>query len=134
PEQQRTKFSNWLKAHGVKNSGSTSSYIKALDLLKKPLGYNIFETTDAQILGELYQDLINNQRDKEGKYYNHQTPSYGDKGFFSAAVQKYINFLSQTENFDKFNSNPSLDHKLKDFDSSEQIFNAASFHLQDFFK
>jgi len=88
-------FTKWLKKiyNKSSNSGTISSYIKAIELLSEKIGYNIFQSTDINKLKELYEDLIKEQKKEEGPYHNEEAPSYGKNGFYSASVNSYIEFL-----------------------------------------
>src|SRR5690606_9800885 len=55
----------------------------------------IFEVNDLKFLDDLYQELIREQRNIDGKYYYSKSPSYGDNGYYSAAIREYINFHKQ---------------------------------------
>lgn len=57
------------------------------------LVYNIFENTNLLVLDKLYKDLLQNQKDKNGIYFNKDSSSYGEKGFYSASLRTYIDFL-----------------------------------------
>lgn len=85
-------YSKYLDSIYNENSGTKSSYLKAIDILSKTISYNIYEVNDIQKLQELYQDLINEQRNTEGKYFHKEAPSYGQNGFYSASIKTYIDF------------------------------------------
>ncbi|MBZ9786423.1 EVE domain-containing protein [Psychroflexus sp. CAK57W] len=89
----RKAFSNWLTKKYGENSGTTSSYIKAIDILSQILNKELFETNDDSFLDTLYKDLIKEQRDQNSKYYHADAPSYGDNGFYSASIKSYREFL-----------------------------------------
>jgi hypothetical protein len=89
----RQEFTNWLTTKYGENSGTTSSYIKAIDILSKILSKELFKTTDESYLDSLYKDLIKEQRNAEGKYYHSDAPSYGSNGFYSASIKSYREFL-----------------------------------------
>lgn len=86
-------YSNWLVKKIPKNSGAKSSYIRAIDLLSETLGYPIFEENSFEKMDLLYEDLIVEQREEGGKYWNAKSTSYGLKGFYSAAIKTYSDFL-----------------------------------------
>lgn len=86
-------YSNWLVTKIPQNSGSKSSYIRAIDLLSETLGHPIFEENDIEKMDSLYEDLKVEQRVEGGKYWNAKSTSYGLKGFYSAAIKTYSDFL-----------------------------------------
>lgn len=92
-ETIREKFSNWLR--GIENSNKINSYLCAIDILNETLGKDIYLEKNIAILTLLYQDLIENQRDKKGKYFYASAPSYGNNGFYSASVKAFIEFLKE---------------------------------------
>ncbi|MBZ9778448.1 EVE domain-containing protein [Psychroflexus sp. CAK8W] len=94
PEKDNRKaFSNWLTKRYGENSGTTSSYIKAIDILSQILSKELFKTNDDSFLDTLYKDLIKEQRNQNSKYYHADAPSYGDNGFYSASIKSYREFL-----------------------------------------
>jgi DNA replication protein DnaC len=94
----REKYSNWLK--GNENSNKISSYLRAIDILNEILDNDLYLENDLTELDKLYQDLITNQRDVNGKYYYQKAPSYGNNGFYSASVKAFKEFLQNGENME----------------------------------
>lgn len=94
-------YSNWLDLNSPKESGKKSSYIRAIELLSETIGYQIFEEDKVEKMDLLYEDLILEQRIKDGKYWNENKPSYGGNGFYSAAIKTYSDFLKSTNSKDK---------------------------------
>ncbi|WP_019670783.1 McrB family protein [Eudoraea adriatica] len=92
----RKEFSAWLAQNFEISNGTSSSYIKALDILSKILKKELFTVTDNIFLNDLYEDLIAKQKEPNGRYFYKKSPSYGRKGFYSAAVSSYIQFLDTT--------------------------------------
>lgn len=92
-KDHRSEFTSWLNKKYGENSGTTSSYVKAIDILSKILDKEILKTTDESFLDTLYKDLLKEQKNKEGKYYNSDAPSYGSNGFYSASIKSYTEFL-----------------------------------------
>jgi 5-methylcytosine-specific restriction endonuclease McrBC GTP-binding regulatory subunit McrB len=88
-------YSNYLTTIYDENSGTKTSYIKAIEILSKLLSYNVFEVNDLLQLQQLYADLIKEQRNTEGKYFHPEAPSYGQNGFYSASIKTYIDFHKQ---------------------------------------
>ena len=89
------EYSNYLSTIYSENSGTKTSYIKAIEILSDLLDYNIFEVNDVLQLQQLYADLIKEQRNTEGKYFHPEAPSYGQNGFYSASIKTYIDFHKQ---------------------------------------
>ena len=99
----RLEFSSWLIKKYGENSGTNSSYINAIDVLSQILSRELFKISDENFFKILYQDLIKEQKNTKGKYYNSSTPSYGSKGFYSASVKQYLEFLNSLNlNISKF--------------------------------
>jgi hypothetical protein len=90
----REDFIQWLNQKYLTNSSTSSSYIRAIDLLSILLDKDIYAIADNFYLNSLYEDLLKEQKNKEGKYYHSDAPSYGENGFYSAAIKSYIEFLS----------------------------------------
>ena len=89
----RIAFTNWLTEKYGQNSGTTSSYIKAIDLLSQTLSKKLFNISDDNYFETLYNDLVLNQREPEGKYFHSESPSYGQNRFYSASIKSYREFL-----------------------------------------
>ena len=89
----RQEFTRWLTNKYGENSGTTSSYIKAIDILSQILSKELFKTTDDSYLDTLYKDLIKEQRNDDSKYFHKDAPSYGSNGFYSASIKSYREFL-----------------------------------------
>lgn len=103
-KDHREEFTNWLTIKYGENSGTSSSYVKAIDILSQILSKELFKTTDDNYLESLYKDLIKEQRNQEGKYFHSDAPSYGSNGFYSASIKSYREFLktiNQTESIVK---------------------------------
>jgi 5-methylcytosine-specific restriction protein B len=94
-------YSKWLVTKIPKDSGSKSSYIRAIDLLSQTLGYSIFEENNIKKINLLYKDLIVKQGIEGGKYWNTKSTSYGASGFYSAAIKKYSDFLKSLNSIDE---------------------------------
>jgi len=92
-KDNRESFTIWLTKKYGEDSGTSSSYIKAIDILSQILSKELFKTTEDNYLESLYKDLIKEQRNKEGKYYHSDAPSYGSNGFYSASIKSYREFL-----------------------------------------
>ena len=103
----KLKFKKWLdKQYG--DTGTPSSYLKAVEILNAKLNTQLFTITDLQYLRDLFEDLIINQRNPDGKYFHSKSPSYGNKGFYSAAIKSYINFLENSLITTQINNNEKI--------------------------
>lgn len=94
-------FIDWLDKNLGDGSGAKSSYIAAIEILSGILNYSIFEVDDIDELKLLYKDVLANQGDENGKYFNSKAPSYGTKRFYSASLKNYIKFLENESNLSK---------------------------------
>jgi len=99
-KDHRQEFTNWLTNKYGEDSGTTSSYIKAIDILSQILSKELFKTTDDKYLEILYKDLIKEQRNQDGKYFHSDSPSYGNNGFYSASIKSYREFLKSINQTD----------------------------------
>lgn len=97
-KNNKEAFFLWLTKKYGQNSGAVGSYVKAIEILSKILSKELFETTDENYLNSLYDDLIKEQRNPDGKYYHSEAPSYGSNGFYSASIKSYSEFLKQKDN------------------------------------
>ncbi len=123
-ENYKDAFRSWLLENTAPNSGSVGSYIKSIDWLSEKLyernkieSKSIFEIEDLEFLRALYQEVKKIQTDKRSFIYNHDAPSYGDRYYYSASLNKYIEFLQQ---------NPSEDSVV------HENANLISFSTKDF--
>ena len=101
----REAFTEWLIRKYGENSGTTSSYIKAIDIMSQILSKELFQTKDDVFLSSLYKDLIKEQRNQSGKYYHANAPSYGSNGFYSASIKSYREFLKTNLDQQELNNN-----------------------------
>ena len=91
----KKQFIEWLNNNNTNDGGTKSSYLKALEKVSERVKYDIFTTDDLFKLNELYADVLREQKDDNSIYFDVQAPSYGRKGFYSAAINKYIEFIIQ---------------------------------------
>ena len=101
----KEQFIDWLDKNLGDGSGAKSSYIAAIDILSGILNYSIFEVDDIDEMKLLYKDVLANQGDENGKYFNSKAPSYGTKRFYSASLSNYIKFLEKESNVSKIVKN-----------------------------
>ncbi|WP_276530866.1 AAA family ATPase [Aestuariivivens sediminis] len=92
----KEKFKKWLEK-GKIESGKVSSYLRAIDILINNFNVKVYSENDLNKLNDLYEDLLLHQNEVNGKYYYQEAPSYGQSGFFSAAIGQYIEFLNNTQ-------------------------------------
>ena len=91
----KEEYKKWMESKSNKNNSNViSSYIKSIEILSEILDYDIFKVEDTKKLKILYDDLLNEQKNINGKYYHETAPSYGNNGFYSASINSYINFLN----------------------------------------
>jgi len=91
----KKQFIEWLNNNNTNDGGTKSSYLKALEKVSEKVKYDIFATDDLFKLNELYADVLREQKDDNSIYFDAQAPSYGRKGFYSASINKYIEFIKQ---------------------------------------
>jgi 5-methylcytosine-specific restriction enzyme B len=89
----KAEFEKWLKSKNELESGKVSSYLRAIDILRNEFKVQIYEEDEIEILEDLYEDLKQHQKERNGKYFYIGAKSYGEGGFYSAAVGAYIEFL-----------------------------------------
>ena len=99
-KDHRQEFTSWLTKKYGEDSGTSNSYIKAIEILSQILSKELFTTTDDKYLEILYKDLIKEQRNKNGKYFHSDSPSYGNNGFYSASIKSYREFLKSINQTD----------------------------------
>lgn len=117
---RREDFIIWLNKKYGEENGTNTSYVRAIDILCELLNVDLYSVSKKDYFTELYNDLIENQKDQSGKYYYEKAKSYGEKGFYSAAIQTYITFLSSdinsinepALNYVSMNTKPSLNQIL----------------------
>jgi len=100
-------FEKWFKSHNKKDTGTYSSYLKSLEYLSESLYENkkinkksIYQIDDLTLLENIYTEVLSLQRNPNAYFFRSRTPSYGTQGFYSAAVNKYIEYL-KTLNMNK---------------------------------
>ena len=94
----KKQYTEWLKQNSPDKSNRINSYVKAIELLSTKVLYDIFECNDVQKLQQLYEDLLKEQKNVNGKYYDENASSYGLNGFYSASINSYIEFLKTIQN------------------------------------
>ena len=89
----KEEYIKWMNEISPNDSNKTTSYVRAIEILSEITQSNIFESDDISKLESLYAELLREQRNKQGKYYYTEAPSYGDSGFYSASIKTYSSFL-----------------------------------------
>lgn len=96
PKQQmgdiKAEFTAWLKS---KLESSTSSYLRAIDVLEVEFGIPVYSEKNQTKLESLYEDLIKHQTQENGKYHYEKAASLGLSSFYSASVRKFIEFQNR---------------------------------------
>ena len=92
-DEKRKLFENWLNLNQSTESGKVSSYLRAIDILENEFDISVYNEDEVSVLEDLYEDLIINQKDIYGKYFFDKAKSYGQGGFYSAAVGMFIDFV-----------------------------------------
>lgn len=90
---RKEEFVIWLDKK-YPDTGTRASYVRSLELLSEILEQDLFTNDDLTFFKDLYADLIKNQKDRSGKYFSEVRPSYSLKGYHSASVRDYLEFLS----------------------------------------
>lgn len=91
-ERTKNDFYSWLR-HKYGETGTSSSYLRAVVILNELLTTDLFSDSDPEDLKKLYRDLVKEQRNIDGRYFHPDAPSYGTKGFFSAAIKNLMLFF-----------------------------------------
>ena len=88
----KEEFTQWINDRNEQGSNKASSYLRSIELLQDKVDFDIYATSDLQVLTNLYEDLKARQSEKEGPYFNESAKSYGANGYYSAAIKSYIQF------------------------------------------
>lgn len=101
----KEKFKSWVLNNLSENSGAISTYISSLDWLSKKFletsrihEKSIYEIDDIELITKLHSEVKKIQRQKGSFIYNDKAPSYGERYFYSASLNKYIEFLHYQKN------------------------------------
>ena len=93
-------YIDWVKRNHGEATGTASSYLSAIKWLSKVYKKqgkideaSLFDINDLDLLETLYDEAVKIQRIPESYIFNFNAPSYGQKGFYSAALKSYMNFL-----------------------------------------
>ncbi|MFV0154834.1 hypothetical protein OBK13_12965 [Empedobacter falsenii] len=101
---RKEEFKKWISKELANKSGAGPAYITSLEWLSerffqvgKISKRSIFEIDDIKLLKDLHEETKLIQRDKTSYIYNNDAPSYGEKYFYSASLNKYIEFLKKND-------------------------------------
>lgn len=96
----KEEFKSWAIKNFTEKSGAGSSYVLSIDWLSDRFfekgrikNKSIFEIEDIDQISALHTEVKEIQKNKDSFIYNKDAPSYGEKGFFSASLNKYKEFL-----------------------------------------
>lgn len=101
-------FKEWLKIKIPNDSGTKNSYLKAIELLNKKVEFNIYEKNVISELESFYKELLEVQKIKGNKYWDENTPSYGERGFYSSSIKSYIEFHNELKNSNMNNNSTNI--------------------------
>jgi 5-methylcytosine-specific restriction protein B len=106
----KKEYIEWAKNKLSIQETTKQQYVSSIDNLSKIVGYNLFEQPNIETIKVLYYDLLEEQKKIGGKYYETEKPSYSLKGWYSASVKTYLDFLVEKERLiNSINSNPEID-------------------------
>ena len=95
--EMKERFGRWLSDVQLFKKSSRDSYLRAIDILEVQFGISVYREQSVGRLELLYQDLIAHQADEQGKYYFPDALSYGEHGYYSAAIIQFMRFLDVKE-------------------------------------
>lgn len=96
----KDEYINWASNSLNIQNTTKQQYVSSIENLNRILGYNIFEIDNIGEIAVLYQELIKEQKNTEGKYYEKERPSSSLKGWYSASVKTYLDFLKNKPEVD----------------------------------
>ncbi len=88
----------WAENNLDIQSTTRQQYVTSIENLSKIVGYNIFEQSNVEVINLLYVDLLEEQKKIGGKYYAKVRPSLSLKGWYSASIKTYLDFLNERVN------------------------------------
>lgn len=94
-------YKRWLIKGVNIQEGTKKRYSNVLEKLSEIVEYNIFEEDNIEKIDQLYDDLRKNQKKHNSKYYDESTPSYAEKGWYSASIKTYSDFLKSIKSKDE---------------------------------
>ncbi len=93
----KKEYIEWAKNKLSIQETTKQQYVSSIDNLSKIVGYNLFEQPNIETIKVLYVDLLEEQKKIGGKYYEAEKPSYSLKGWYSASVKTYLDFLIEKD-------------------------------------
>lgn len=109
----KTDFISYINEHNKEGSQKASSYIRAIELLDEVLrtnakdtlqGFNsIYDIVSIETISKLYDYVLEEQKNENGIFKDVEQSSYWRKGFFSAALKTYLDYLKNGTNVKKDN-------------------------------
>ena len=94
----KKKYNLWAIEELHVEATTKKQYVTNIENLTEIIGYKVFETNDVEKIESLYHDLIKEQKVVGGKYYRENRPSASLKGWYSAAIKTYLDFLKAIQN------------------------------------
>lgn len=105
----KNAYIKWAKSALSIIDSTKKQYVSSLENLSKVIGYDIFESNNIEKISLLYNDLIKEQKNKSSIYYEDKRPSSSLKGWYSASLKTYLEYLhmkigdDKTQNLYAFN-------------------------------
>jgi 5-methylcytosine-specific restriction protein B len=100
----KSDYLQWAKKNLMIQETTKQQYVASIDNLSKIVGYNLFEQSNIEVIKLLYVDLLEEQKKAGGKYYEVERPSSSLKGWYSASIKTYLDFLNERVNIINHNS------------------------------
>jgi 5-methylcytosine-specific restriction protein B len=123
--KNKAEFKKWLLRNMGERSNAGPSYLTSLDWLSQKFyekgkieTKSIYDVEKIDLINDLYLESLRIQRDKTSYIYNNNAPAYGNKGFYSASLAKYKDFLKEKN--------------ILDFVKEKNIPDFVKFELQTF--
>lgn len=120
--KKKLGFKEYLLSTSPEGSGTTSSYLQAMDNLDELLNDSgkiigsIYNIEDINFFEQLIEEVKHYQKDIRSILYK-KPKSYAERGFYSASLRKYIDFLVEYESGNI--SQMDIPKKIKEFISYE---------------
>lgn len=129
----REEFKKWIIRNSPANSGVWSAYIHSLEWLSNKFYENnkidtasIYDINNIDIISNLYTEVLAIQRNESSYIHNVNATSYGNKGFYSASLSKYKQFLEF-----KKTGKPDKNENMKIADNIEFDINIFNENISD---
>jgi 5-methylcytosine-specific restriction protein B len=104
----KNEYITWAQKSLIIQNGTKQQYVTSIENLSKLIGYNIFEIDNINKINDLYEDLLREQKNIGGKYYEAKRPSSSLKGWYSASVKTYLDFLIEQKNDQQVNNQDKI--------------------------